>query len=31
MGIDPEPGAIKDLQKIALGRNPNGVELIELP
>jgi 6-phosphogluconolactonase len=29
--IDPETGALKELQKIALGKNPNWVEIIDLP
>ncbi|MEI5668563.1 beta-propeller fold lactonase family protein [Bosea sp. CCNWLW174] len=29
--IDPDTGALKELQKIALGKNPNWVEIIELP
>lgn len=29
--IDPETGALKELQRIALGKNPNWVEIIDLP
>lgn len=30
-GIDPETGALKELQRLPLGKNPNWVEIIDLP
>jgi len=30
-GIDPETGALKELQRVTLGKNPNWVEIVDLP
>lgn len=30
-GIDPETGALQELQRIGLGKNPNWVEIVDLP